>query len=815
VSGRRLLASAVFIIALVLLLGRWTASLSADYYWYRSMDAAQVWRARMATTLVLTLASFLFAAGFAFLNLYAVRQSVVSLVLPRRIGNLEFGEEVNGRYLVGLVVALSVAIGIALAFPSDRWSQALLTRIGMSFGEADAYWTKDLGFFVYWLPFESAVHSWMVIVLSVVCVVVVLLYALTPSLKWERGALYVSAYVRRHLTVLGAVVLLMLAWSYRLDMYRMLLGGSGPGGLFTAVDREMLKVMLILAILTMCAAFVVAGAGWNGQVRLAFATVTAVLLMSLVGRTVAPLILSRSNGADSELNAYRRTHNAYTQRAFAVDNEHFTIDTIGPGFTSAGEVIDRLAVWDGATLARATERIRHVRTFGTGAGWTSGADGVIAHVVERGTESSPEVRDVWSVARFAPAGADEHGQPLRVNGGNDDVYIAEPIVFDSAPSYSVLSNSARQIIGVEMQSTRSRLLHAWALQNFRLLWGELPGDSPLLVERRDVRDRIEALVPFFDQGSEIVPVVANDSLYWIIELYSSSQSYPLGQRFTINGQERSYFHHAATAIVHAHSGGVRFLLTSYPDPIALSWAKQFPNLFIRRLDRLPSAIVAALPPLTDGTRAQALAYASAGAPPAGGGYERRHFAILDGADSTIAREPIRAVLPGFGGVSALWVLLDSADRMRGVMAAPGGALRTSVWIPVASDQKRWANVLDRFRAADTTHETSVSRGPMRAVPVGGKPFYVQASFSARPGSTPTLASVMTLQDDSLRSGRTLAAALGGREPVVKPAQGPPPDLRTRADSLYRTMREALARGDWPTFGHAFDALGILLRGTPR
>ena len=57
---------------------------------------------------------------------------------------------------------------------------------------------------------------------------------LTPSLRWTRGALYVSAYVRRHFTMLGGMLLLGLAWGYRLDMYRLLAEGSGPDGAFTS-----------------------------------------------------------------------------------------------------------------------------------------------------------------------------------------------------------------------------------------------------------------------------------------------------------------------------------------------------------------------------------------------------------------------------------------------------------------------------------------------------------------------------------------------------------------------------------------------------
>ena len=100
------------------------------------------------------------AALFAFINLYAVRQSVVSLVLPRRLGNLEIGEEVPGRYLMGAAIALSLVLGVLLALPQQDWTSLVLARAGRPFNETDPYLSQDLGFFVYWLPFENALWTW-------------------------------------------------------------------------------------------------------------------------------------------------------------------------------------------------------------------------------------------------------------------------------------------------------------------------------------------------------------------------------------------------------------------------------------------------------------------------------------------------------------------------------------------------------------------------------------------------------------------------------------------------------------------------------
>ncbi|MDB4917640.1 MAG: hypothetical protein JWM95_5284 [Gemmatimonadetes bacterium] len=808
-SGRRILAGVVIAAAIVLLVGRWTATIYTDYLWYSALGAPDVWRARAMMSAVLTIVSFLVASAFAFLNLYAVRQSVVSLVLPRRIANIEIGEEVTNHRLMTAVVALSVIVGALLTFPTEHWHTALLARIGIPFGERDTYFETDLGFFVYWLPFESMVHVWTVIVLISVTGLVIVLYALTPSLRWDRGTLYVSAYVRRHFTVLGAVLLVLLAWSYRLAMYHALMEGSGPAGVFTSVDQKLLGPMLLLSVITLCAAAVVAWAGWTGQMRLAFGAVTVILGLSLLNRTISPLVFRRMADTDKRPlveKKYIATRLTYTQRAYAVDR--MRAESLGAvGFATPADAASRVAIWDGATLARASERLRRVHVMGEEIAWQATPSGIAALLVEHSNEGSSDGRDVWGVGRFDPSTADERGYPLRAPGTpvvGDELLLGEPAVYDSAPGYSVLSDSLRQLVGVEMMSTRSRLVHAWSLQNFRLLFGDLPASKPVMVQRRSVRERVEALAPFFVQGSAVVPLIANDSLYWVIELYSASSTYPLSQRFTILGEERSYFQHAATALIHAASGRVKLVIRSDPDPLARTWSTYLPSLF-REQSWLAPAVRQALPPITDGARAQALAFATSGF--RGDTLESRHFAVPDGADSAASREPMRAMIPTLGGVASVWPLLDSTERVRGVVAAAGGAVRSTSWIPLYGDVGRWGSVLDRLRAVDTTqHETASMRLPVRVVPVSGRPFYVQPTFQSRPGATPSLQHVAALLDDSVRTGPTLLAAIGAS---ARPAV-PSAEVVLRSDSLYRVMREALGQGDWASFGRAFDALGVSL-----
>ncbi|CAN5499169.1 hypothetical protein BH09GEM1_BH09GEM1_17490 [soil metagenome] len=812
-TGRRILGGALAIIALVLLLGRWGTGIYSDYLWYASLGAPELWRAKSMVTVLLVVASFAVATAFSLVNVWAVRQSIVQLVLPRRIANIEIGEEVPRRYLTTAVVTLSVIMGMLLTFPTDRWYDAVLAQAGKPFIETDPYFGADLGFYVYWLPFETALHYWAIVVLAAVTALVITLYALTPSLRWDRGALFVSTYVRRHFTMLGAAVMLVLAWSYRLGMYRALTFGGSAAGVFTSVDSRLIPFMLLLSVVTVGAAIVVAWAGWTGQMRLAFGAVTTVLVLSLISRSIVPLVMRRSvdPAAQEKTEApFVGTRLTFTRRAYGVDRMH--AEPLGSGFASAAEAAQRVAVWDGALLARAAERLPRMHVIGDHPAWQATATGMSAVLIQRGAEGNPDGPEIWSAGRYDPASADERGFPLLVPRGSygaDELVRGEPAVYDAAPAYSVLSDSGHQLTGVEMVSTGSRLMYAWSLQNFRLLFGDLPANRPVMVQRRSVRDRVSSLVPFLEQGSEVVPLISGDTLYWVLELYTTSDTYPLSQRFTLLGEERSYFQHAATALIHAASGHVTFIADPSPDPIASTWLTYFPRVFVPP-GAIAPALRAMLPPITDAARAQALAFAAAGF--RGDSLEVRHFASPDGADSSAAgREPARAVLPPFTGVSEIWPLLDSTERVRGVVASTSGATRSTSWLPVASDGKRWGAVVDLLRVADTTRrDGGLVRAPLRVVPVGAQALYVQPTFEWRPGANPTLFRVMAARGDSVRTGPTLARALGVSTDTGATAMLARPSARPRADSLYRAMRDALGKGDWAAFGRAFDALGGVL-----
>ena len=128
-------------------------------------------------------------------------------------------------------------------------------------------------------------------------------------------------HVRRHLAVLGALFLLVTAWSYRLAGYRLLMNGTGVDGMFSYVDHQwLIPAYLSLSVVTVAAAALVFVSGWMGQLRTVFFTVSAVLIFSIALDLVLPSVARRF--AASSLDArqqqpYVATRAAFTRRAYA------------------------------------------------------------------------------------------------------------------------------------------------------------------------------------------------------------------------------------------------------------------------------------------------------------------------------------------------------------------------------------------------------------------------------------------------------------------------------------------------------------------
>jgi uncharacterized membrane protein (UPF0182 family) len=496
----------VVIAAAVLVGGRAASAIYADYTWYGALGAAPLWTERSSDILLIYGIGSVVAVLLAFTNLSALGRSIGVLSLPRRLANVEFGEAVPRKYIDRFAIVLSLIIAAITTPALPSWTSLAMARLGMSFRESDPYFQHDLSFYTNWLPFESAAYTWAMLLVVAVSLVVVILYSLTPGLRWERAGLRMSAHVRRHLSVLAALLLLITMWSYRLESYELLIRGSGEDGVFSYVDHQwLLPGLLLLSIATAAGAITVLLSGWTGQLRTSFVAVTVIVVLSVGVQEIVPWVVRRFASRDVRMareRPYVATRNVFTRRAYSAD----------------------VAAYDSMRKA----------------GVSAVLDSVVSSAASR--------------------------QLMR----------QDSLAYPGARGLVLVSDPQLDVAGQRLGDGLSRVGYAWAYQAFDLLSDSVPRRSRL-VTVRDVRNRVRALAPIFAQGTIVEPLFHADTLYWKLELYSASASYPLSQHFNIAGDDRSYFRHAATALVNARTARVMIAADPAPDPIAAAWMTAFPN----------------------------------------------------------------------------------------------------------------------------------------------------------------------------------------------------------------------------------------------
>lgn len=811
-TARRGLFWLVAGLALTLLAGRWVAGVYADWAFHQALGSVAVWRAEVVMSGSVRLLVFLGAFAVALVNLITVRRSIISLVLPRRVGNLEIGEQVPSSWLTAGAFSLALGLAALFAVVDHDWTVITLAFNALPFGEIEPYLDRDLSFYVTWLPFERWLFAVVATLHVAVSVVVLVIYLSTPSVRWGDGGLYVSTWVRRHLGILVALAIVLVGWDWRLDRFGLLSVGSGYNRFvfearpFGVVDHRVLLPYLAVASF---AAFPVAAvffwATWRGATRLAFVLLTLLVVCGPVAHVVLPLFAD-NDAAAARARPYQNASILFTRRAYGVDRIA-TADTLPIPLMSDAELARRASSWDPAALMRYVARERRGTDVAAFA-WRATDVGLEALLLRGAPVGAPTgtrwPADVFA-ASTADAGAPDAGMPDAADA------LSGILVYPGAPRYVLVADTAGRLAAPPFESGPERLAHAWDQQNPRLLALDPIAPRPRIVTHRDAAERVARITPFLTSGETITPIVRGDSLYWVLELFVRAREYPLAVRTLFAREPAHYVHHAATAVVQAQSGKVTLLAIESPEPVMRAWMARFPSLFTRRTDA-PRWMTTALPPATDWTLVQGAMLGRTGV--AGDTVPIRSLARIDDADADLTPGPPTLFQVAADGTLGWGVPVLGQEKVVGLLVSVGGVRPRTLLLPPEHGQS-WESILEDLQeAADAAGMgralPNARRGRVQAIPTAAGNLFVQSFYEWPPDGPPRLLGVTTLRRNERRHGATLSQALGASTSALG-ASDTGDRVRAQALVLYEQMLRAQRRGDWRAYGDAVEALGRLLR----
>jgi hypothetical protein len=646
-SGRGRTILIVVLVALFFLATslRGIAGIWTDYLFFESLELSSVWRgvlgARVALGVIFT--------GVFFLLLWS------NLVIADRLGPRARPagpeEELLERYhqLVGRRAGL-VRIGVAALFAliagagvSSQWQDWILFTNRVDFGIEDPQFGVDIGFYVFQLPFLSFVVSWLFAAFVIILIVVVVAHYLNGGIRVQSPGQRVTPQVKAHLSVLLGVMALIKAADYWLQRYELTFStrGAVDGATYTDVNAQLPAIYLLLLISLLSAVLFLVNIRRRGWV-LPVLAVGLWAFVAIVAGTIYPAFVQRFQVEPAESTKeepYIQRNIDATREALAldVDTEPFPYDEDldAAALVENEATVRNIRLLDPAVVNQAYQQLQGERGFYTFPGELDvdryEVEGQTTQVVLAGRQldTGDIPQESWEGQRLAfthgygialaPANAvTADGSPdfrvgnVPTSSDIPEIEVDQPQLYigEGLGGYSIVDTTREEVdyLDAEGETITSRFEGEggvgigtfWRQAAFALRFGDidplisdfLTPDSRIIYER-DVRTRVETVAPFLDFDSDPYPVVADGGIQYVLDGYTTSDSYPYGQTADVtdmpdnSGLDHSfnYVRNSVKAVVDGYDGSVTLyvlpdeMLPEGGDPLIEAYRAAFPDLF--------------------------------------------------------------------------------------------------------------------------------------------------------------------------------------------------------------------------------------------
>src|SRR5699024_10062477 len=123
----------------------------------------------------------------------------------------------------------------------------------------------------------------------------------------------------------------------------------------------------------------------------------------------------------------------------------------------------------------------------------------------------------------------------------------------------------------------NKALFAIKEKSFRMFVSDQLNKDSQLLQRRNIKDRVNSIAPFLTYDDDPYIVVRDDgSLVWLMDAYVSAENYPYSEA---HKGKQNYIRNSIKVAVDAYSGEVEFYNVQPDDPIAQTYDSMFPGLF--------------------------------------------------------------------------------------------------------------------------------------------------------------------------------------------------------------------------------------------
>jgi uncharacterized membrane protein (UPF0182 family) len=894
----------LIVLALAFLAGPAAVRFYTDWLWFGEVGYPQVFLTVLRAQSLLFVITFAVAAVWLAANLRLALASIGDL---RPVFTTREGIQLplpGRRQLRTIASGLAVVIAIMVAlYASSQWEMWLAWRFAVPFGQADPILGRDAGFYIFSLPFLQFVRRLAQTLILLAGLGAGLLYFVSGSLSSRFGSLvWMTPPARRHLSLLAAVFFLLLAAGAWLGQAERLIQPSnlmyGPG---YADANGRMPGALVLAAVAAIGAVLAAVQAFTPR-KWPIPAAVGLYIAATIGAEAYSVMLQRfvvTPNEQTRESPYIQHNIDATRRAFALDRveaRELTGDaTLTPDdIARNAATISNVRLWDHQPLLDTFGQLQVIRTYYDFVGvdndrYRIGGTSRQIMLSPRELDTNSLPNRTWVNDRLTFT----HGYGLTLGPVNQvtneglpvlfvgnlpletipELQIDEPSLYygELSNDYVIVRTSTREFHyprgednvfnqyngrgGLEIGSLWRKLVFALRFGAYQiLLSNEITSDSRIMF-LRNIRERVQKLAPFLSFDRDPYLVVADGRLFWMYDAYTTSTRYPYS---TPAGGRLNYIRNAVKIVIDAYDGTTTVYLADSADPIAATYARIFPGLFVP-LDSMPSSLREHVRYPEDIFAIQASVFATYHMTQPAVFYNREdqwELPVIEDTGDARAMQPYYTIMRLPGEAEPEFIqMLPFTPRNRDNLAA---------WLAARSDGEHYGTlrvfqfpkqkvifgprqVVARINQDQTISPqitlwnqqgSQVIWGTLMVIPIEESLIYVRPLYlRAASGRIPELTRVIVGYQNQIVMEQTLEEALarlfGGTVPqepdaervrgsaqpvpgapvISPPSTDGPSDLRglaARAREHYERAVEAQRRGDWGAYGDELKLLGEVL-----
>ncbi|WP_134764495.1 UPF0182 family protein [Nocardioides sp. 1609] len=369
-SRALLITAVVLVVALFGLTG--FASIYTDRIWYNNAGYGQVFSTMLWTRVLLFLAFGVVLGGAVALNVFlAYRFRPLFRPTSREQSNLDRYRDVVTPIRTWLVVGIAVVVGaFAGASGMSHWRTFLLWRNGSSVGTDDPYFKKDVGFYLFDLPWWHFVVDFTMATMVLAIIAALVTHYLYGGIRLQATQDKLSGAAQAQLSVLLGLFVLAKGVDYYLDRFDLV---TQKNSLFTGMNYTGENAVLpakniLMAVAVICAILFFLNV-WRRtwqlpSIGLALLALSAVLIGMIFPAAVQQFQVKPSE-ADKE-EPYIQKNIEATRMAYDLEGtvtEPYTPATSLEDPSAFQDLLSSVPLVDPALVSSAFENIQQERAY--------------------------------------------------------------------------------------------------------------------------------------------------------------------------------------------------------------------------------------------------------------------------------------------------------------------------------------------------------------------------------------------------------------------------------------------------------------------